>query len=47
MAMFLMMGHAMLQKQNATIKKRFLTLSPILILENEKIYQSHTQIGNE
>ncbi len=36
MTMFLLMGHATLQKQNATIKTRDVTLNPILILENEK-----------
>jgi hypothetical protein len=36
MTMFLQMGHATLQKQNATIKTRDVTLNPILILENKK-----------
>jgi hypothetical protein len=36
MAMFLAMGHAMLQKTNVTIKTRDIMLSPTPIMKNEK-----------
>lgn len=39
--MFLMMGHATLQKQNDTIKTRDITLNLTPILEDEKTYRSH------